>query len=488
MAKDEKKAEQSRKITFSIDKSQNFPDWYDRAIEVAKIVDTRYPIKGMNAWMPYGFKALKLMLARMESLLDDSGHSEVYFPLMIPESVFSKESDFLRGFNGESFIVTIAGETELAERLYIRPTSETGMYDTVKLWIKSEADLPLKLYQTVNVFRHETRQTRPMMRVREIVKFKEAHTFHANPEDAARQVDEAISTYKKFFDMMLLPYKVLRTPSWDTFPGAEYNYDFMSVIPDGKGIELGSVINLGKKFALAFGIQYQNSKNDYSYVYQTCYGISERTLGTIMAIHGDNNGLLLPPIVAPIQAVIVPIYYAGKEEPVNRACSEIKKMLEDSNIRTSLDSRQNTAGEKFYEWEAKGVPIRIEVGPKDVENSSAVIVRRDTREKKHVKVAELVEHVTNALDDISINMKRRADAYLKERILHFDTVEDVKKEYKERLGLVGLPWCGEEKCGRSIEEKIGIPTIGYDEHKGAKGKCASCGNPGKTEMFFGRTY
>ncbi|MGI0133515.1 MAG: aminoacyl--tRNA ligase-related protein, partial [Candidatus Micrarchaeaceae archaeon] len=377
---------------------------------------------------------------------------------------------------------------KLTERLYIRPTSETGMYDTVKLWIKSEADLPLKLYQTVNVFRHETKQTRPLMRVREIVKFKEAHTFHATKDDAAKQVDEAINVYKQFFDTMLLPYKVLRTPSWDTFPGAEYNYDFMSVIPDGKGIELASVINLGNKFSVAFGIQYQNSENAYSYVYQTCYGISERSLGTIMAIHGDNNGLVLPPVVAPIQAIIVPIYYAGKEEPVNKACIEIKERFEKHGIRTSIDTRQNTAGEKFYEWEAKGVPIRIEVGPKDVENKSAVMVRRDTREKKPVKATDIADEVKSTLEDISANMKERADAYLKERILHFNTIGEVKSEYKERLGLVGLPWCGDEKCGRSIEEKIGIPTIGYDEHKGAKDKCASCGNAGKTEMFFGRTY
>jgi prolyl-tRNA synthetase len=448
------------KVTFSIDKVKDFPDWYDRALDVGDIVDIRYPVKGMYIWKPYGFKALRSMMGIMHEIMQRTGHEEVYFPMLIPESIFGKERDFLKGFKGEAYAVTKAGTEDLAEGLVVRPTSETGMYESIKPWVRSISDLPLKLYQVVNVFRHETKQTRPMLRLREIVQFKEAHTFHATAEEADAQVLEGVSAYKEFFDRLLLPYLIVRTPSWDTFPGAVCNFDFMSVMPDGKSIELASVINLGDKFAKAFGITYQTNDNKQAYVHQTCYGISERVLGVVLAVHGDDKGLILPPGIAPIQVVVVPVFHKGKEDAVKKRAEEVKQTLEKHGFRVAMDIReQRGVGDKYYEWEARGVPVRVEFGPNGL------------------------------LADITDTLRAKAQEYFKGRVLHFRSVADLKNNYKEREGLVGLPWCQDEKCGRKLEEDIGIPTVGFVPGKSMPEPCASCGKTGNVaEMFFGRTY
>ena len=485
----EKAGKESSKTTFSIDKVKDFPDWYDRALEVGAIVDVRYPVKGMNVWMPYGYAALNTMMSMMQEIMNRTGHKETYFPMLIPESIFGKERDFLKGFKGEAFVVTKAGTSDLAEKLYVRPTSETVIYETVRLWIRSSADLPLKLYQIVNMFRHETKQTRPMLRLREVAKFKEAHTFHATAEEAEAQMKEAIDAYKEFFDRLLIPYIIVRTPSWDTFAGAVYNIDFISVIPDGKAIELASVINLGQKFAKAFNLTYQTGENSKEYVHQTCYGISERELGVLIAVHGDNDGLILPPVIAPIHVVIVPIMKKGKEDALRKRAGEIRDELSKKGFKAEVDTREKGAGDKFYEWEAKGVPIRIEFGPRELETGNVVLYRRDKQMKVNVAQSNLAGQISEALEDISAVLKERADAYLKARIFHFKTSAELMEKYTEREGIVGLPWCSDEKCGRKLEEEIGIPTIGFVPDKKLNEACASCGEKGHTvEMFFGRTY
>ena len=485
----DKSASSGTKTTFSIDKVKNFPDWYDRALEVGDIVDARYPVKGMYIWKPYGFKALKSMMAIMHEIMDRTGHEEVYFPMLIPESVFGKERDFLKGFGGEAFIVTKAGGDELAEKLYVRPTSETGMYESVRLWIRSVSDLPLRLYQVVNIFRCETKQTRPMLRLREVVKFKEAHTFHATAEEADQQVKEGVKAYEEFFDRLLVPYIVVKTPSWDTFAGAVYNMDLMSVMPDGKAIELGSVINLGDKFAKAYGLTYQNNDNAQAYVHQTCYGISERELGVILSIHGDDNGLIIPPVIAPVHVVVVPIFKKGEERRIAQKAEEVRQQLAKAGFRAVADVRDKGVGDKYYEWEAKGVPVRIEIGPKEIEDGKLVIFRRDTRKKETVDAASAIGRVGALMDEITGVLKERSNDYFKSRVLHFKSSAELKKKYTERAGLVGLPWCGDEKCGRALEADIGIPTIGFVPGKALQEPCASCGmTKNVVEMFFGRTY
>ncbi|MCC6043582.1 MAG: proline--tRNA ligase, partial [Desulfurococcaceae archaeon] len=268
----------SRKA-IGIDKYKEFDEWYHAVLREADIVDIRYPVKGMIVWKPYGLKALRLTQRILIELLEKTGHEEAYFPTLIPESIFAKESEFLKGFGGETFAVEGTATKRFNERLFIRPTSETVMYYMWNLWIKGRKDLPLKMYQAVNVFRYETKMTHPILRVREIMGFIEAHTAHATPHEAEQQIREAIEIYKAFFDRLQLSYFIVKTPPWDTFAGAEYNYDFITVMPDGKGLELGSVINLGQRFAKAFDIKFMDVDGQFKYVYQTCYGVSERVLG-----------------------------------------------------------------------------------------------------------------------------------------------------------------------------------------------------------------
>lgn len=467
------------KITFGI-KKENFSEWYDEIMELADIIDKRYPIKGMLVWKPYGYKALKLMEQKMKELLDETGHEEAYFPMLVPEDVFAKEKDFLEGFQGETFVVERTITKPLERKLLLRPTSEVVMYYMFNLWVKKEMKFPFKIYQTVNVFRYETKHTRPILRVREIVKFIEAHTAHKTPEDCERQIFEGIEVYKKFFDFLTIPYIILRTPSWDTFSGAEYNYDFFTLMPDGKAIELGSVINLGQRFSKVFDIQYDKPDGSKEYVYQTCYGVSERSLGVTLAIHGDDRGLIFPPNIAPIQVVIVPIIYAGSEEKVFARAKEISQQLKE--FRTYVDDEDKNPGEKFYYWEMKGVPVRVEIGPKDVENGTVTLVRRDTLEKVVVPETEVVEKVRELLKALEENIYGKAKKFLEERIV---VVE--RPEGKEGV-IEKIPWCGEDSCGLEMEEITKKDALGYDPEEKAEGKCPICGKEAKWYLYLNKKY
>ncbi len=445
-----------QRYIFDMDKYADFPKWYHSILREAGIVDIRYPVKGMNVWMPYGFKALRLVQGIMRGLLEETGHEEAYFPTLIPESVFSKEKEFLEGFGGETFVVEGTMTRRFGEKLFVRPTSETVMYYMWSLWIKGYRDLPVKMYQVVNVFRYETKATHPILRVREIMSFIEAHTAHRTMEEAERQVGEALDIYKKFFDTLLLPYFIVRTPPWDTFSGAEYNYDFVTAMPDGKGLELGSVINLGQKFARAFGIRFRDADGSEKYVYQTCYGVSERTLGAVIAVHGDNKGLFFPPVIAPIQVVIVPIAREGERDVLEYA-GRVKRVLERSGVRVYLDDDpEHTPGWKYYYWDMKGVPTRIEVGRREAGAGTVTIARRDVRRKRTVALDDAVEALRSVWSEINDELWRRALEHLRRMTI----VTDKPEEAYGRRGLVVAPWSGSRECADRLEEATGKQVLG----------------------------
>ena len=360
---------------------ENFSQWYHNILEEASIIDSRYPIKGMSVWLPKGFKLRKHIIEPLKKLLDKD-HEEVLFPLLVPEDELAKEGIHVKGFEDEVYWVTHGGQKELNKKLAIRPTSETAMYPMFSLWVRSHIDLPMKFYQVVNTFRYETKHTRPLIRVREITTFKEAHTVHTTKEGADEQVKEAIKIYKEFFDTLAIPYLLSKRPIWDKFPGADYTMAFDTLMPDGKTLQIGTVHNLGQTFAKTFDITYETAESTHDYVYQTCYGLSDRVIASVIGIHGDEKGLRLPPQIAPNQVTIIPIIFKKGGEEVLNKCEEIKSSLESNNIRTSMDTRDIRPGKKFYEWELNGSPIRIELGPRDLENNKAVIVRRDNLEKR----------------------------------------------------------------------------------------------------------
>lgn len=439
-----------------LNKFENFMEWFHTVLKEADVIDVRYPVKGMYVWKPYGLKALRHIQRILVELLEETGHEEAYFPSMIPESIFSLEKDFLEGFGGETFVVEGTVTKKFEERLFVRPTSETVMYYMWNMWIKGRKHLPLKMYQVVNVFRYETKMTHPILRVREIMSFIEAHTAHASMEEAENQITEALSIYKKFFDALLLPYFIVKTPPWDTFAGAEYNYDFITVMPDGKGLELGSVINLGQRFAKAFNIQYTDTDGSTKYVYQTCYGVSERVLGAVIGIHGDEIGLFFPPRVAPIQVVIVPVMKRDEQDVLSYA-NKVAELLKSSGIRVKVDDDlEHSPGWKYHYWEMKGVPTRIEVGRRELDTHTATIARRDGGVKQTVPLDQLITALRGVWEEINDYLRKRALEQFRNLTKPIWEIED-SSSFR---GLLIVPWDGSKECAEKIEAEVGKNLLG----------------------------
>ncbi|MBO8175338.1 MAG: proline--tRNA ligase [Thermococcus sp.] len=470
----------------------NFSEWYNELIETAGIQDKRYPVKGMNIWLPYGLKIMRNIEKFIHEEMERTGHQEVLFPALIPETEFQKEAEHIAGFEGEVFWVTHAGHDPLDVRLILRPTSETAMYSMFALWIRSHADLPFKIYQIVNVYRYETKHTRPLIRVREISRFFEAHTAHDSFEDAERQIKEDLEIFDNLAKKLALPYIVSKRPEWDKFPGAYYSLGAEVIMPDGRTLQIGTMHNYKQNFAKAYNIMYEKEDGTHEYVHQTTYGMSERLLAAVIAVHGDDRGMVLPPTIAPIQVVIVPIPKKDSPYDVFTYAREIAEELKTAGIRVHVDERDIRPGRKFYDWELKGVPLRIEVGPRDVEGQKAVLARRDTLEKFTVERAELVEKVRETLDAIMENLYARAKEFLDSHIKRVDTLEEAKEVFEDRRGVVEIPWCGEESCGLEMEEILDAKMLGIpypeEEAKIEGKKCAHCGKEARFIARFARTY
>ncbi len=458
--------------------NKHFGTWFRHVLIDAGIADYRYPIKGCGVWMPYGFKIRKYGLQILRNLLDGTGHDEVLFPLLIPETSLQKEAAHVKSFEEECFWITRGGLKQLDIKLALRPTSETVIGPMLKLWIRSHADLPKKMYQIVNIFRYETKTTRPLIRVREVSTFKEAHTVHATFQESEAQVKEATEVYKKFFDELCVPYCISRRPEWDKFAGALYSDGFDTILPDGRTLQFGTVHNLGQNFAKAFDVTYQTKDEKREYVWQTCYGISERWLAAVLGVHGDDNGAVLPPEIAPVQVVIIPIHHKERMEKIYETCVKVGEKLKTACVRVEIDLREElTPGSKFFDWELKGVPIRVEIGPRDVEKGETIIVRRDTFEKTSVKLDELTDHIEMLMKKIAEEMREKAWKWMKEHIHKTDNLDEVKQLLKNRAGIVEVPWCGETNCGLKMEEEINGKVLGIpmDEKEKASGNCIVCG-------------
>jgi len=465
-----------------------FSEWFHNILEEAEIIDTRYPIKGMHVWQPQGFKIRKYALKLLRELLDDD-HEEVLFPLLIPEDELAKEAIHVKGFEEEVYWITHGGLTPLNKKLALRPTSETAMYPMLKLWVRSHSDLPMKFYQIVNTFRYETKHTRPLIRVREITTFKEAHTIHADAEGAKNQVNNAIEIYGSFFDQLGIPYVVTRRPDWDKFPGADYTMAFDTLLPDGKTLQIGTVHNLGQTFARTFEITYETAEGEHEYVYQTCYGLSDRVIASIIGIHGDSSGLNLPPTVAPYQVVIVPVLFKKGSQEVLDFCSKLYDKIKKNGIRVHFDDRDLRAGKKYYEWEMRGVPLRLEIGPRDIENKKMVALRRDTMEKETLDYHEetLIDDLNEILTDIIQNLKNKAWQEFNKNIRPANSLEEARDILKQNKGIISFGWCGDESCGKEIEEFVQVDILGLHQES-TEGKCIHCGEPSKTIALLAKTY
>ncbi len=479
----EKQTEEKKSILPS---KSDFSEWYNELLLAGEIMDVRYPVKGLYVWFPFGFEVRKRTYSLIRELLDKD-HKEALFPLLIPETEFMKEAEHIKGFENEVYWVTHGGKNELDVKLALRPTSETAIYPMYKVWVRSHADLPIKIYQIVNTFRYETKHTRPLIRLREITSFKEAHTVHATWDEAAEQVREATRIYQGFYMRLAIPTIVSKRPEWDKFPGADYTMAVDTLMPDNKTLQIGTAHHLGSNFAKTFDIKYEDAKGEQQYAHQTCYGISERSIAALISIHGDDKGLVFPPQVAPVQVVVIPILF-GKNEEIITACREVKDRLMAAGIRTAIDESDERPGAKYYKWEMKGVPLRIEIGPRDLKNNATTVVRRDSGSKESVPLGNIVEEIKYKFEDIHESLYEKADSSLKERIFDCRTLEEVKE--KIQAGIVRIAWCGGRECGLAMEEEVGAGILGIPEGDmghGA-GNCPVCKKETKNMAIMAKTY
>ena len=465
---------------------ENFDEWFHDILEEANITDSRYPIKGMAIWMPYGFQIRKYSMEIIKKLLDKD-HEEVLFPMLIPETELAKEGIHVKGFEDEVYWITKGGQTELNEQLALRPTSETAIYPMYALWIRSHIDLPIKYYQIVNTFRYETKHTRPLIRVREITTFKEAHTAHATKEESDEQIQDFIAIYKEFFDDLGIPYLISKRPEWDKFPGADYTMAFDVIMPNGKTLQIGTIHNLGQTFAKTFDIKFEDKDGQHKLVYQTCAGVSDRVIASVISVHGEEKGLRLPPKVSPNQVTIIPILFKKGKEEVLAKCLEIKEQLEEKGLRVNIDDRDIRPGKKFYDWELKGTPVKLELGPRDLQNNITIAMRRDEGEKIELALDDsLADNVVELLDKTTENLYNSAWDFQAEHVKFTENLDEIP-ELVEAGNVVKFLWCGDESIGKEIEEKTGYDILGIQEEV-SEGKCIASEKDAKYITLIAKTY
>jgi prolyl-tRNA synthetase len=503
MTKDKKEAEHEKKNAthnkgISVSKEANFSDWYSELVQKAELADLRYNIKGFVCYMPWAVMSIKKMYKKYEDILEKNGHLPLIMPSLIPESNFTLESAHVEGFAPDVFWVTEIGAGEkLPERLALRPTSETALYRMYSYWIRSYNDLPFKRYQSCQVWRAEgTKATRPFLRAREF-HWIESHNVYATLEDAQAQVVEDMDmAYDILQNEFAIPIMFFQRPEWDKFPGAIHTYAADALMDSGKVIQLPSTHLLGQNFSKPFNVTFTDKDGEQKYGYITCYGPAiSRIYGAMAAILGDDKGLVLPFDLAPYQIVIVPILFKGSEEEIVKKCREIEHNL-SKKYRVHLDMRDLSVGEKFNQWEIKGVPLRIEVGPKDLEHEEAVIVKRSNGKKKTVKFDELTKEVTHIAETFTSEMRDEQLARFKDYIVDCNDLDEIKKAVgHKKMARVGF--CTMElegaKCAEIIEKEAGAFVRGtkFGENIDEKHRpktCVICGKPAKETVYVARSY
>ncbi|MGV8176717.1 MAG: proline--tRNA ligase [Candidatus Bilamarchaeaceae archaeon] len=477
-------------------KKTNFSEWYNEITKEAGLCDLRYGVKGFVVFMPWSVLTMEKMYAIYEKALQKTGHLPAWFPALIPESYLTKESEHVEGFVPEVFWVTEAGKNKLEEKYAMRPTSETAMYPMYSLWIQGVKDLPLKIYQRAQVWRYETKATKPFIRSREFF-WIEAHDVFATEKDAMDQVRADMRMAHEIIEGVFgVPILFLRRPQWDKFAGAVNTYAADCIMPDGRILQLPSTHMLGQNFAKPFDVKYMDEKGAYQFCWQTCYGPAiSRIYAAVFATHGDDKGLVLPFELAPLQLIIVPILKKGNEQKVLGKCKELLANLEEAGFSVKLDDSETTPGFKYNHWEMKGVPIRVEVGERDIANSSVMLVRRDSGEKKSVKETELIAEIPKVAKALSENIREKSKTWFKGMLSEADTLEELKKLAETKGGLIKVPFCTDamegEACAEKLKDACAVNMRGSlfeDKHAPKGKKCIACGKEAEIYLYAGRQY
>ena len=484
MSKDDRQVKQ---IT---PKTEDFSRWYLEVVQKAELADYT-PMKGMMVIRPYGYAVWENIQRALDARIKASGHVNAYFPLFIPESFLKKEAEHVAGFSPEVAWVTIGGKEELEEKLAVRPTSEAIIGYMYSRWIKSYRDLPVLINQWANIVRWE-KVTRPFLRTTEFL-WQEGHTCHATDEEAQEETLKVLAMYKEFSETELaIPVLAGSKTLREKFAGAQMTYAIEALMSDGKALQMGTSHNLGQHFSKAFDIKYEDRNQSLQYVWQTSWGTTTRMIGALIMAHGDDSGLRFPPRVAPVQAVIVPIAMGNWKETVLPAARAAAASLKAAGLRVEIDAREEfTPGWKFAEYEMRGVPLRIEIGPRDVKAGQAVLVRRDLRTKTPAPLDGLPGRVAEVLEEIQAQLFREAETFLRENTRDADTYEVFKDVMENKRGIVRALWCGDQACEDRIKEgtMATIRVIPFGCETGErKGRCVSCGRDADTLACFARSY
>ena len=475
-------------VGITVSKKDDFSEWYTQVVLKAKLADYA-PVKGLIVLRPDGYSIWESLKNTFDKKFARNGIRNGFLPILIPESLLGKEQKHFAGFNPEVFWVTHSGTNEIGDRLALRPTSETLAYTMYAKWIQSWRDLPLKINFWNTALRAEIKATKPFLRTSEFL-WQEGHTVHTTQEEAEKEVMKILEIYKHTVEEELaIPVTTGKKSEKEKFVGAIYTTTMESIMPDGKALQMGTSHFLGQNFSKPFEVKFADKDNVEHFAWQTSWGVSWRLIGAMIMAHGDDKGLVLPPKVAPIQVVIVPIYRndEGKDKVLPKA-NEIKENLESKDIRVHLDDRSELSpGYKFNDWELKGVPIRIEIGPKDIEKQSMVIAKRYNLEKSSLGFSE-IEKISNILDEIQDNMLTKAKEEAKVNTTDISDYQKFKSKI-EKGGFFNAPWCGKLECEEKIKEETGadirvIPFGNEDENQ----KCMYCQQKSVSIPIFARGY
>ena len=464
---------------------EDFAKWYTDIVKKAELIEYT-SVKGCMVIRPYGYAIWENIQKILDSMFKETGHENVCMPMFIPESLLQKEKDHVEGFAPEVAWVTHGGKEKLEERLCVRPTSETLFCEHYANIVHSHRDLPKLYNQWVNVVRWE-KTTRPFLRSREFL-WQEGHTIHASANEAIEETERMLNVYADFCENYLaMPVVKGKKTDSDKFAGAEATYAIEALMHDGKALQAGTSHYFGDGFARAFGIQFTNKENKQEYPHQTSWGVTTRLIGAIIMTHGDDNGLVLPPAVAPIQLAIIPI--ASHKEGVIEKAEEIENKVKNI-CRVKTDKSDQSPGWKFAEYEMKGVPLRLEIGPKDIEKNQCVIVRRDNREKYFVSLDELETKIPELLKEVHNGLYNRALKNRENRTYTCTTIDEIKNVLAEKGdGFIKAMWCGDENCEEKVKEETGAGSrcMPFDQEN-VGDKCVCCGKPAKKLVYWGKAY
>lgn len=479
----------TKEVGITVKKSVDFSDWYTQCVIKSGIADYS-PGKGFIILRPYGYAIWENIKEILDDQFKNTGHKNGFLPVLIPESLLTVEKNHFEGFMPEVYWVTKSGNNDLGEKLAVRPTSETLAYSMFSKWISSYRDLPLKLNFWNSALRAEIKSTKPLIRNSEFL-WQEGHTAHSNEKEASDEVRMILDLYK----MLIEEYLAIPTVSGlktdkEKFVGANYTTCLESLMPDGKALQMATSHNLAQNFSKPFEIKFLDKDSAEHLVWQTSWGISWRVIGALIMVHGDDKGLILPPKISPTQIIIVPIYKDESKEIVKEKAYELENKLKDSNIRAYTDDRDEfTSGWKFNEWEMKGVPLRVNIGIRDIREEQVELIRRDTRERFYVKEKDLVNETLSILENIQSNMYHLAKNYLLTNTRNATRLDELLSMLDSSGGFVACSWCGKRECEDLVKEKTtaDIRIIPFNTKKNIS-SCIACGKEGTTEVYFGRAY